>query len=186
MTFYFINPLFDVNANNIINIMTQLINDISTSITPIYNIVLEEQYVLMISDINQVLNNYLKIYNFNSFGIKNIYVQIYNQIINLVAFVNINIYPFKYKNDISNWDKFFFGKYDVITKVVYNELTSLQKNDLRYSIISDKLYFIDDILFTYNNLLTRGILIKPRTNCSDDCECIAQNNYCYVTTLYWN
>lgn len=186
MTLYFINPLFDVNINNIANIMTQLINDISTSITPIYNIVLEEQYILMINDINRVLNDYLKIYNFNGFGIKNIQVQIFNQIINLVAFVNINIYPFKYKNDISSWDKFFLGKYDVSTKVVYNELTSQQKNDLIYSIISGKLYFIDNILFTYNNLLTQGILIKPRTNCSDDCECNEKNNYCYVTTLYWN
>ena len=64
-------------------------------------------------------------------------------------------------------------------------MNNQQKNDLRYSIISGELYFIDNISFMYNNLNTKGILLKPKLY---DCECNKLTNgiYCYVTTVYWN
>jgi len=194
MPIYSINPKFNVGSENIINIMTQLIYDISKSINSIYNIVIYEQYILMINNINDILNNYLKIYYFLKYNIKNIYVQIYNQNINLVSEIYINIIPYKYININSNWESFIKGTYYNSNKIVYSQLDMLQKNNLRYSIISGDLYFIDNIVFTYNNLNTIGMLIKPVSN--NDCACNTNtnthsniqtnNNYCYITTLYWN
>lgn len=192
MPIYSINPKLNINSENIMNIMSQLIYDISKSINSIYNIVIYEQYILMINNINDILNNYLKIYYFLKYNIKNIYVQIYNQNINLVSEIHINIIPYKYININSNWESFVKGIYYNSNKIVYSQLDVLQKNNLRYSIISGDLYFIDNIVFTYNNLNTIGMLIKPVMN--NDCSCNTNtysnnqtnNNYCYITTLYWN
>jgi hypothetical protein len=112
MTIHSINPHSKVSIENIANIMSQLVKKISNSILPIYNIILSDQYYLMIDEISQILNDYLKIYRFyDDVGIKNIYVQIYNQTINLVVFVNIKIYPFKYTNEMSIWQKFINNEY---------------------------------------------------------------------------
>jgi hypothetical protein len=202
MTVYSINPQSKINPNNIINIMMQLTNNISNSIKSIKNIILESKYNLIIDEINQILNDYLKIYYFYDFGIKNIYVQIYNQNINLVIFVNIIIEQFKYTNNTSIWEHFFKNKYYNNPKIVYEQLDNQQKNDLRYSIISNKLYLVDNILFTYDNLITNSIILKPKYNYSNDCnncnncnDCncqytygtnIQNNNYSYVTTVFWN
>ena len=187
MTIYSINPQSNVDLNNIYNIMTQLTNDISESIKSQYNIIIETQYILMIQNINQILSNYLKIYYFYGFNIRNIYVQIYNQNINLVSYVNIKIFPFKYNNITSSWNNFYNNIYYMMSKYVYNELDTIQKNDLRYAIISNKLYFIDNIIFTYNNLFTKGVILKP---IYDKCHCeytIQSNCHnCYITTVYWN
>ncbi len=186
MTFYFINPQSEVNSFNILNIMSQLAFKISISISSIYNIILVEKYQLMINTINDILNNYLKIYNFYDFGINNIYVQIYNQNINLVLFISIKIIPFKYNNNISLWESFFDNKYYSEPMIVYEQLSNQQKNDLRYSIISNELYYVDNIVFTYNNLNTTGIILKP-TSTGNSCNCHSFNDiYTYVTTLYWN
>ena len=152
-------------------------NDISKSINSIYNIVIETKYTMMITNINQILNNYLKIYDFLKYNITNIYVQIYNQNIDLVSWVNIQIIPFKYINIDSKWYKFITGIYFNSDKIIYSQLNTQQQNDLRYSIISTDLYFIDDLNFIYNDLNTFGIILKPKYN---------NNDYSYVTTLYWN
>lgn len=186
MPIYSINPKYNVNSNNIMNIMTQLIYEISKSINTLYNIVNYKEYVLMINNINDILNNYLKIYDFLKFNIKNIYVQIYNQNINLVSEIYINIIPYKYININSIWERFIDGTYYNSNKIIYSQLDVNQKNNLRYSIISGDLYFIDNIHFIYNDLNTSGMIIKPMTN--NDCNCTIQtnSNYCYITTLYWN
>ena len=189
MTIYQINPQSNVNSNNIINIMSQLILDIANSIKPIYNIVIESQYNLMINNISQILNNYLKIYYFYGFGIKNIYVQIYNQNINLVLFINIVIVPYKYNNITSNWIRFYNGGLSG-EKYVYEQLTIEQKNELLYCIISNKLYFISNITFLLDNLTTHGIILKPiyniTCNCDNTISSYSSGTYCYITTLYWN
>ena len=198
MTIYTINPKYKINYMNIMNVMNQLLNDISKSINSIYNIVIYREYMLMINNINETLNNYLKIYNFLAHGVKNIYVQIYNQNINLVCEVSINIIPFKYININSDWETFVNGKYYDSNKIVYSELDDTQKNNLRYSIISGDLFFISDIFFKYNNLDTLGIIIKPESNINLNCNCNCSSSssyncntynnkdYCYITTLYWN
>lgn len=188
MPVYTINPKLNVDSENIINIMSQLINDISKSINSIYNIVIYEKYILMMNNINEILNNYLKIYKFLQYNIQYIYIQIYNQNINLVSQILINIIPYKYIVTNSNWESFIAGKYYNSNKIVYSELDLIQKNNLRYSIISGDLYFVDNVVFTYNDLNTFGMLIKPVSNNNCDCNCNIQTNknYCYVTTLYWN
>lgn len=186
MPIYNINPQYNIDSTNIINIMVMLINDISKSINSIYNIVINHEYKLMINNINEILNNYLKIYNFLKYNIKNIYVQIYNQNINLVSKVSINIIPYKYININSNWNDFINGTYYNSTKIVYSQLDTIQQQNLRYSIISGDLYFIDNIIFTYNNLNTTGLILKPKSNYDCTCNTNTNNNYCYITTLYWN
>ena len=186
MPIYRINPKYDVNTINILNIMSQLLNDISKSINSIYNIVIYDEYILMINNINEILNNYLKVYNFLKHNIKNIYVQIYNQNINLVAQVSINIIPYKYININSDWKTFVNGKYYDSNKIVYSELDQVQKNNLRYSIISGDLFFISNIDFTYNNLDTIGMIIKPVSNNDCNCNTHTNNYYSYISTLYWN
>lgn len=184
MGIYFINPQYIINSQNIINIMTQLVNTISNSIKSNYNIIFENEYINMSNNVNQILNNYLKIYNFYNYGIKYIYVQIYNQNINLVSYVQIKLDKPKYINTNSNWNDFIVGKYNNQDMVIYNVLTQEQKNELNYSLISGNLYFIPDINFTYNQKNTTGILIKPAIN---TCECNNQNiDYSYITTIYWN
>lgn len=143
----------------------------------------------MINNINEILNNYLKIYNFLNFNIKNIYVQIYNQNINLVSEVKINIIPYKYININSVWETFVNGLYYDSNKIVYMELNDIQKNNLRYSIISGDLFFISNIDFLYNDLNTIGMIIKQGSNNIVNCNCNnshTNNDYCYITTLYWN
>lgn len=186
MPIYTINPKYNVNYMNIMNIMSQLLNEISKSINSIFNIVIYNKYMLMINNINEILNNYLKVYNFLAHNIKNIYVQIYNQNVNLVCEVSINIIPYKYLNENSDWETFVNGKYYDSNKIVYSELDETQKNNLRYSIISGDLFFISNIDFTYNNLDTMGMIIKPESNNNCNCNIQTNNDYCYITTLYWN
>jgi|688.fasta_scaffold633017_2 hypothetical protein len=198
MTIYSINPQSNIDPNDILNIMTQLTNDISESIKSIYNIIIESQYNLMIQNICQILNDYLKIYYFYDVGVRNIYVQIYNQNINLVAYVYIKILPFKYIDTLSLWYSFYNNIYYYSQKYIYNELDNQQKNELRYSIIENKLYFIDNISFTYDNLMTNGILFKSNNTNNNDCKCMenteflrtcknfTKSNNCYITTIYWN
>lgn len=183
MGIYSINPKTTIDTNNILNIMSQLLIDISNSIKSIYNIINETQYVLMINNINSILNNYLKIYNYFDYGINNIYIQIYNQNIELVAFITIKLDKYKYLNLNSYWNIFIIGLYNNQIKIIYQELTTQEKNDLRYSIISGDLYFINDINFIYNGINTTGMLIKPKTN---TCECNTNNEYTYINTIYWN
>lgn len=185
MGIYSINPKTKIDANNILNIMTQLVLEISNSIQSIYNIIDETTYVVMTNNINDVLNNYLKIYNYYEYGITNIFVQIYNQNVELVAFVNIKLNKYKYVNLNSYWNDFVNGTYNNEAKIIYQELTQDEKNNLRYSIVSDSLYFIDDIQFIYNGENMTGILIKPKIN---NCECGGNNilEYSYISTIYWN
>lgn len=198
MTIYYINPKSTIDSENIVNIMSNLIYNISYSIYKIYNIVVKEQYDLMIKNISNVINNFLKIYNFQNYGITNIYVQIYNQNIVLVFQANVQISKYNYISINSNWSDFYFGTKNNFSTVIYNELSLEQKNNLRYSIISNKLYYLDNIEFIYNNLNTRGLLLKPKFFNESDCNCeyttnsnnvlktSKNSNYTYVTTLYWN
>jgi hypothetical protein len=185
MGIYSINPQSNVDSANILNIMSQLIKDISNSIQSIYNIVLQIKYNLFIDNIKDVLDNYLKIYNFYNYGITHLYVQVYNQNIDLVVFASIQLYKYKYIIAYSKWNNFSNGVYYNKTKYIYNVLTPQQKNDLVYSIISGDLYFIPDINFVYNGLNTSGMLLKPKYS---NCECNNQtiNEYSYISTIYYN
>lgn len=187
MGVYSINPKTKIDGNNILNIVTQLVLEISNSIQSIYNIIDEIMYMKMINNINDVLNNYLKIYDYYGYGITNLFVQIYNQNIELVAFVNIKINKYKYVNLNSYWNDFAIGTYNNSTKIIYQELSQEEKDNLRYSIISGDLYFIDNIQFIYNGENMSGILIKPKTK-TNTCECGSNNTigYAYISTIYWN
>lgn len=191
MAIFSINPKIKIDNNNILNIMSQLVLEISNSIQSIYNIINDNNYTLMINNINNILNNYFKIYNYYGHGITNVYVQIYNQNIELVAFVNIKLTKYNYTNLNSNYSYFITGLYNNQPKIIYQELTQAQKNNLRYSIVSGDLYFIDEIQFIYNSLNTSGNLIKPKTK-TNSCECTNINNnnnnieYTYISTIYWN
>ena len=190
MAIFSINPKTKIDDNNILNIMSQLVLEISNSIQSIYNIINDNDYSLMINSINSILNNYFKVYNYYGHGITNVYVQIYNQNIELVAFVNIKLTKYNYTNLNSNYSYFITGLYNNQPKIIYQELTQEQKNNLRYSIVSDDLYFIDEIQFIYNSLNTSGNLIKPKTK-TNSCECTNINNnnnieYTYISTIYWN
>lgn len=194
MTVYSINPKSIVNSDNIINIMGQLILNVSNSIMSIYNIIIFKYYNLMITNINNVINEYMKIYNFLNYGITNIYIQIYNQNIELISFTNIVINnKYKYNNFNSIYNNFYYGNYNLTPKIIYNQLSIEQKNQLRYSIISGDLFFIDDIHFLLNGTDMTGIILKPKTKIYVNCECnnydnnnCNNNNYVYITTLYWN
>lgn len=185
MGIYSINPKTKIDDNNILNIMTQLVLEISHSIQSMYNIIDKIVYVDMINNLNSILNNYLKIYNYYGYGISNIFVQIYNQNIELVAFVDIKLNKHKYANLNSYWNDFAIGTYNYETKIIYQELSQEEKDNLRYSIVSGDLYFIDIIQFIYIGLSTSGILIKPKSN---GCECITNGKvgYSYTSTIYWN
>lgn len=190
MAIFTINPKTKIDNNNILNIMSQLVLEISNSIQSIYNIINDNDYTLMINNINSILNNYFKIYNYYGHGITNVYVQIYNQNIELVSFVNIKLTKYNYTNLNSNYSYFISGLYNNQPKIIYQELTQEQKNNLRYSIVSGDLYFIDEIQFIYNSLNTSGNLIKPKTK-TNSCECTNINNnnnieYTYISTIYWN
>jgi len=185
MGIYSIDPKTKIDANNTLNIMTQLLLEISNSIQSIYNIIDETSYVAMINNLNDVLNNYLKIYNYYGYGITNMYVQIYNQNVELVAFVNIKLNKHKYVNLNSYWNDFVVGIYNNETKIIYQELTQDEKDNLRCSIVSGNLYFIDNVQFVYNGENMTGILIKPKIN---NCDCGGNNTlgYSYISTIYWN
>lgn len=189
MSRYLINPQIDIDSENILNIMSQILLNISNSIQSINNIVINENYILMINKINQILNNYLKIYNFFNYGITTIGIQIYNQNVEIVSFIIIQLNINRYINIFSNWDDFIVGNYNQQNKIIYNLLTQQQKNDLNYSIVSGDLYFLNDI--NENNI--SGMLLKPKNN---NCKCINQSNniyntknksnYVYISTIYWN
>jgi len=184
MGIYLINPQIIVNSQNILNVMTQLINDISNSIQSIYNIIIEPQYILMVNNVNSIFNNYLKIYNFFNYGINYIYIQIYNQNIDLVIYVVIQLTKPKYINIYSNWNDFSNGMYNNQTKIIYQILTQQQKNELNYSIISGDMYFLTNLNFIYNGITTIGILLKSKNiNCDYNKQ---TNNYAYINTIYWN
>lgn len=189
MAIYSINPKTKIDNDNILNIMSQLILEISNSIQSIYNIIDDIMYVKMINNINDILNNYLKIYDYYGYGITNIFLQIYNQNIELVVFVNIKLNKYKYVNLNSIWNDFAVGIYNSRAKIIYQELTQEEKGNLRYSIISGNLYFIDKIQFIYDDVNMTGILIKPKINsCANSCANSNNNSigYAYISTIYWS
>jgi hypothetical protein len=178
MTIYSINPKIEITANNIKNIMINLINEISKSIINIYNIVIPSEYNLLIKNITDITNNYLKIYNFKDSGIQFINIQIYNQNINIIAWVTINlISKYNYIQLNSSPINFLNNSITVNFTNIYNKLSLDQQNNLRKSIISGDLYFLDDI-----NLMENAILLKLNNN---NCLCDTPYNYTYITGLYW-
>ena len=185
MPIYSINPKTKIDNNNILNIMTQLLLEISNSIQLMFNIIDEIVYTKMLNNLNSILNNYFKIYDYYGYGISNIFVQIYNQNIELVSFVDIKLNKHKYTNSNSYWNNFANGIYNYETKIIYQELTQEEKDNLRYSIVSGDLYFIEKNQFIYNDVSTSGILIKQKTN---DCEYCSNGivRYTYISTIYWN
>lgn len=190
MTIYSINPKSKINSNNIINIMSQLVENISYSINSINNIINFENYSLILNTINNVLNNYLKNYNFFNYGIKNIIVQIYNQNIEIVVQTRIDISNFNYLNFNSKWNDFYKGNYNELPKIVYNQLSSQQKYDLRLAIISGDLFYLDDIIINFDSINPIGIILKPKLKSCNECmnnynnDVVNENNI-YITTIYW-
>ena len=200
MTIYTISPQTTVNSDNILIIMTQLIKNISNSIQKIFNINLKKEYEKMINIINDILNDYLKVYKFYDYGITNINVQIYNQNINTVLYATIKLNDFRYVNIYSNYNDFTTGVYNSQPKIIYQALTQQQKNELTHSIISGNFYFIEEINFVLEGINSTGILLKPKIV---NCECnnnqsnstqynnqfnlnkYVSNNYVYVNTIYW-
>lgn len=179
MGIYSINPKIAINSSNITNIMRQLISDISNSIKLLIDIINMTIYNQMISIINEILNNYLKIYNFNEYGINNLYIQIYNQNIVLISFITIRLDKTKYTCEFSNWNDFIDGLYTGSPTIIYQELTQEQKNDLNLSILTGKLYFINNVNFIFNDLDTQGIILKIN-------NFQPNSQYTNISTMYWN
>lgn len=192
MSYYSINPQININQENIKIIMSELIKNISESIKTIFNIIIKLEYIKMLDIINNILNNYLKIYKFYDYGITNIDIQIYNQNINSVMFIYVKLGDLNYYSIYSDWYNFYNGIYNEQPKIVYQALTQQQKNELINSIVSDKLYFIDEIIFSYKNVPAIGILLKLQDMM---CDCITKTNnalnnkninkYVYINTIYW-
>lgn len=204
MRIYTINPQRIVDSQNIQIIMTQILNNIANSIGQIYNIIQKNKYDEMIDLVSKILNAYLKIYKFYDYGIKNINIQIYNQNINTVLFINVQLNNFKYLCVSSNWDDFSIGIYTSEPNIVYQELSSSEKNDLINSIVSGQLYYSNIINFVYDGSNANGLLLKPK-----NINCLCKNysniansnnnsnnnlnnninthiyNYAYISTIYW-
>ena len=183
MTIYYINPQTPISSSNIFIIMSQLILTISNNIANITNPVILSQYINLTNTIINILGNYLKIYKFYSYSITNIYLEIYNQNINTVVYIQITLGQNYWKYKCSYWN--IFNKGDLSTQnVIISQLNTLQYNELINSIIKNELYFVNSLNFIYNTLQTFGILYKSKINI---CNCNNSNTQLlYIIGIYWN
>jgi len=192
MTVYYIDPNTNIQTNKLINIMVNITNKIAIGISSNSNIIGEKNYNIIIEEIIQIVQKYLKIYKFFSFGIKNIYVQIYNANIDVVVYVYFSIRKTNFSMTTSNWNDFYFGLLNV-DPIVYNNISNNQQASLINSIVSGNFFMIDDLDFIYNTELTKGVILKLKlyqfayqfayqlTNTYKTCS---PSNY--IVTMYWN
>ena len=143
------------------------------------NIIIEKNYNKLKLQILTVVSNYLKIYKFAKANIFNINVEIYNSFFDVVLYIYFNIYESYFTIETSFW-KNFYNNSLVKQTVVYDNLSLIEKNDLRFSIVNNSIYLSDNIVFTYNTKNAEGILIKIK----QDYDCI-NNNMIYINTIYW-
>ena len=183
MTSYIIKPITQIN--NIINLMVNMTNDIDNALGCSNNIIQEKIYEKTLSDIFDVVSEYLKYYKFYP-NISNICVQIYNQEMNVVIYMKFIISHSSFKIISSNWINFY--KNDInADSVVYNNMTMIQQNNLRYSLISGDFFMLDNLNFIYNSVATSGIILKKKNlhYCCNNDPC-KKNNIQHITTIYWN
>ena len=181
MSVYYINPTIKIIPNKFENIMDNLINEISNLFVDNNNLIIQSNYTKSIFDIVKVLINYLKIYKFYDYDIKNIYVQIYNKSIDVLININVNISKTYFMYTTSTWNEFYFGIVDLIP-IVYNALSNNQQMELNVSILNGEFYFYNNINLIELNY-KKGIILKKKY-----CSCIINNcnaNFNYIITLFW-
>lgn len=204
MTSYYINPTVSINDSGVVNIMSIMANNISEQINYYKNIT-EEQVYNTISDIVfNLMHNCLKIYKFFP-GISIICVQIYNETIDVVFYMNFYITGAKFKIIKSQWYDFYY-RINSPTPIVYNGMSIEQQNDLTFALINKNFFMINDLEFTYQSTLIKSVILtnslknKCECECERECEreckqkykynlamayCCTGLNYNYVTTIYW-
>lgn len=178
-TIFYINPTKVLLADNIKNTMVLITNYISNFANNV-NIIIEENYNKLKLQILTVVSNYLKIYKFAKANIFNINIEIYNSFFDVVLYIYFNIYESYFTIETSFW-KNFYNNSLLKQTVVYDNLSLIEKNNLRFSIVNDSLYLSDNIVFTYNTKITEGILIKIKQNHN----CVSNENMIYINTIYW-
>ena len=180
MTVYYINPKINI-SNKFENIMINLINEISNLFVNDRNLIILENYQNTILDILAIVVKYLKIYKFYDYGIKNLYIQIYNKAIEVLIYVKINISKSYFKYINNSWYEFYF-RTSINLPIVYDEMNNDQQNDLNTSIINGNLYFNNNIILSQTEL-TKGMILKKET-----CECNINNcntTLNYIITIFW-
>lgn len=181
MSIYTINPSIDINDDNDLKIiMDNLTNDISNLFITNKNLIIVENYKLVIFSMLKVLSNYLKLYKFYKFDVKNIYIQIYNRNIDVVLYIYTNISNTFYRFITSTWEELYF-KTKENTPIVYDKLSQLQKDELRTSSIAGTLYFYDNIIL--DNQYNNGIILKKQNCYCTNTNCNINSNY--IITVYW-
>ena len=183
MSVYYINPIINIIPNKFENIMENLINEISNLFMDNKNLIINNNYQNSTSSIMKVLINYLKIYKFYNYNIKNINVQIYNKSIDVIINIIINISKTYFSYTISSWINFYFGIRTLNNiPIVYNGMSSDQQKELNTSIINGKLYFNNNIeLIEFN--YKKGMILKKEL-----CSCVINNcnsSFNYIITIFW-
>ncbi len=143
MPIYYINP--STNIDNQINIiMDNMTDDIANTIQSNSSIIYENTYINMSNNIIDIVNKYLKIYNFIGAGINLLCVQIYNKFINVVYEASFFIYGSFFELTFSNWNQ-FYNSLIKTNPYVYLALDSTQKESLRYAIISGDFFMNESV-----------------------------------------
>jgi len=185
MTKYRINPQTIISSNEQQrNIFSLLSREISKIVDKHSNIINENVYINLISNIFTIVKNKLNVYYFSLTN------QIVIQIYNLKIFTVINIiFSISDKNYFSftynTWNNFLYGitNYDT---TVYNNMSTNDKNYLNYSIVSGDFYYKDNIIIPIATTPTiingEGLLIKNNS-------CDYETNTCsiesLIVTIYW-
>ena len=187
----YINPSFNITSNDLNNIFGLLAKQIGINIKHITSLTIETEYNDLINNIYNLTKNIIVYYNFffinNPPSRFNLNISIYNQNIKLIAELNFIINQFYYIYSSSTWNQFINNKIPNI-RLVYDNLSPIEQNNLNYTIIKNCFYYVDNIIFTIDAFNATGLLLKL-DNCKCDNELI--NNYClmktqiYIISIFW-
>lgn len=181
MSLYYIAPSRTISDINFKNIMFNLTNDISKIFVNNKQIIVENNYDLCLNSIVEIINNYLKLYEFYNYGIENINVEIYNNKINVIMYVYVIIYKYYFQLQKSSWTTFYNGNIDKQPLVYYN-LNDNQRQELNISIVNGDFFMYGNIQIVDD--FDEGIILKKK-------KCVCDSNNCtinsdYIITIYWN
>lgn len=185
MSIYYINPTISVNEINFNNIMDNLTNNISQIFIYNKNIVNSYNYNLCLSSIIQILENYLKLYEFYVYGIENINIEIYNIKINVVIYISVNISKTFYNLQKSTWYEFYNGNINK-NPIVYYGLNLNQRQELNLSIVNGNFYMYDNVNLDTDlleHIYSQGIILKKKSCLCKNINC--NENSDYIITVYW-
>lgn len=181
MSIYYINPKITVNDLNFKEIMDNITNDISKLFIYNRNLIDQNNYNYAIYQIIDVISKFLKIYNFFDYDIKNMCVQIYNLNIEVIINIQMILYKTFYIYNNSKWDTFYTGN-ETLKPIVYYNLDSTQKQELRLSLLNGNFYMYDNIKLELP--LNEGIILKKKS-CLCETKNINNYNTNYIITVYW-